>query len=1106
MNTRSSWLRALLSVLLLFLPILAQAGEIEVRSGPNFLVLIPNGDTTPSPTDYTNFSRSDVNTVVVRTYRINNVGATPLQITGIGETGAAFSITRNAGPATIQPGGGREFDITLDPQTVGLKTATVAIANDDANEDPYTFTIEAEVLNTPEIAVGGKPSNSPGPYVNFEDGSFTDVASGRNYGDVAVTGGLGLSTFQITNSGSALLVIESILSAHPAFIVSGAPASVPAGGTRTFSITYDPTTAGLHSSNVTIRCNDLDEGTFVIAIKGVGVTPQIAVEGPAGGGARVALVNGDATPRPTDGTEWNPLPEGAPPNGVAHVFRITNTGNQPLIITSVTSTHAAFDILNAPGINDPIPEDGFRDFSVIYNPSYPNHFSGTDDGTISILSNDPAANVFTFAVRGFFDVQPRMYVLGRQIRPNAGGFAVIFDGSTVPSLVNGTDFGTSHFAETPLSGDFRIDNEGSSLLRIISATSSNPAFRISGVRSEIPHSGPDFGEDEFSIIFEPTAPGSQQSAITITTNEPANPVFTFLVRGIAGLPVFRLSGRGVPIANGDMNPSNDDGTDLGLSGFPDGIQTEDFLIENPGGTSALKVQSLTSSSAHFTARFIDGRILTAGIDPGTSRILRVTFDPLSPGTKYATITIENDDATASPFTFRVKGLALAPEIAVSGGAALDVDIPDGSNATTTEGGTAFGVVPVFGGSKTRTFRLTNSGSATLSISSATSGQPQFTITGSFPDLLAPGEHVDITITFDPDVNGGQSSLIRILSDDADEATFDFMVSGTGGVGGPDISVVGDNSTVFTSGQTTVTARDGTDFGTVPIGGGAVSRTFRLENHGNGELNVTALSDNHARFNVSAIPAAPLEPGDAHDFTVNFSPDRADVQTAVISITSNDPDTPAFTFTVGGAGSTQPPAEPEINVFGAPDFSVPIISGDTTPRRADRTDFGRAEAGQSITRTFRIFNAGTGPLHISNAGIPGIPGAVTGVAATIPAGEFDNFNVTLTGASPGITDGVVTVLSDDASEATYSFAVELEVTAPAGTLAISDVNTVGNKLSLTFTSVPDRNYRIQASNDLQSGNWSAVNGLTGIPGDELPQTFLIPRSAGITRRFFRVVEE
>ncbi len=80
---------------------------------------------------------------VVRTFTITNTGVDVLIISGVTITGpdaADFSVT--ASPAsTVAVSGSTTFQITFNPSTDGVKNATVEIANDDADENPYTFAI-----------------------------------------------------------------------------------------------------------------------------------------------------------------------------------------------------------------------------------------------------------------------------------------------------------------------------------------------------------------------------------------------------------------------------------------------------------------------------------------------------------------------------------------------------------------------------------------------------------------------------------------------------------------------------------------------------------------------------------------------------------------------------------------------------------------------------------------------------------------------------------------------------------------------------------------------------------------------------------------------------
>ncbi len=122
--------------------------EINLRG--NGLSII-SGDITPSTTDHTDFGT--LNTLsgsIVRTFTIENTGANTLSLSGnpivnvSGANASEFAVTVIPS-ASLAASGTTTFQITFTPSAVGLRKATVSIANDDSNENPYTFAIHGMV-------------------------------------------------------------------------------------------------------------------------------------------------------------------------------------------------------------------------------------------------------------------------------------------------------------------------------------------------------------------------------------------------------------------------------------------------------------------------------------------------------------------------------------------------------------------------------------------------------------------------------------------------------------------------------------------------------------------------------------------------------------------------------------------------------------------------------------------------------------------------------------------------------------------------------------------------------------------------------------------------
>ena len=118
--------------------------EIEVSGNG---IEIVDGDTTPSSADGTDFGSADFDgETVQRNFVIANTNTGDLEITGVSISGpnqADFAIV--SAPASTIPGGEQStLTIEFDPDNVGARTATVSIANNDDDENPYFFAIAGE--------------------------------------------------------------------------------------------------------------------------------------------------------------------------------------------------------------------------------------------------------------------------------------------------------------------------------------------------------------------------------------------------------------------------------------------------------------------------------------------------------------------------------------------------------------------------------------------------------------------------------------------------------------------------------------------------------------------------------------------------------------------------------------------------------------------------------------------------------------------------------------------------------------------------------------------------------------------------------------------------
>jgi hypothetical protein len=112
-------------------------------------------------------------------------------------------------------------------------------------------------------------------------------------------------------------------------------------------------------------------------------------------------------------------------------------------------------------------------------------------------------------------------------------------------------------------------------------------------------------------------------------------------------------------------------------------------------------------------------------------------------------------------------------------------IVDGETAETTQQGTDFGNAEIVAGSVVRSFEIKNIGDATLTLEGVpvVSGadSSDFTVSGlTDSDLTIAGSAAQsFTITFTPSSIQAKEATVTILSDDFDEASYDFSLTGFG---------------------------------------------------------------------------------------------------------------------------------------------------------------------------------------------------------------------------------------------------------------------------------------------------------------------------------------
>ncbi|MFN8274431.1 MAG: choice-of-anchor D domain-containing protein [Flavobacteriaceae bacterium] len=344
-------------------------------------VTISDGDNSPSTSDWTDFS----NVAGTRTYTIRNLGNIELTVGTVmigGANAADFTVTTPPA-ATVPAFGSTTFVVAFSPSAINTRVATISIDNNDANENPYNYSIqgfgiipEIDIQGNAVTIVDGDATPSTTDWTDFGSSANTRTFTIYNNGNIALT--LGAYTIGGTNAS------EFTVTTPPA-------ATVAAFSSTTFTITFAPTAVGVRTATFSIVNNDSNENPYNFSIQGTGTTREIDVQG-----LGLSIADGDTVTSVSDGTDFGPVDINLAT--ITRTFTIRNTGSIPLTISNptITGANAAdFTITTNPGTLT-IGAGSSTTFQVTFNPSA----VFTRVAQINIVNNDSDENPYNFAIQG----------------------------------------------------------------------------------------------------------------------------------------------------------------------------------------------------------------------------------------------------------------------------------------------------------------------------------------------------------------------------------------------------------------------------------------------------------------------------------------------------------------------------------------------------------------------------------------------------------------------------------------------------------------------------------------------------------------------------------
>jgi P pilus assembly chaperone PapD len=204
---------------------------------------------TPASVSFGNVTVGVANT---QSLTIRNAGTANLSVTQATLAGTGFSLTGLTLPLSVAPG--------------GSSVVTIGFTPSSASSFSGSLTLVSNTPNSPLVV--GLAGTGISPILQL-----TVTPASLSFGSIA-TGTSTTQSVTVNNSGNASVTLSQISESGTGFSVSGCtvPLTLAAGQSTTFSVTFDPATAGSLSGSVTVTSNAANSPE-AIALTGTGTAP-----------------------------------------------------------------------------------------------------------------------------------------------------------------------------------------------------------------------------------------------------------------------------------------------------------------------------------------------------------------------------------------------------------------------------------------------------------------------------------------------------------------------------------------------------------------------------------------------------------------------------------------------------------------------------------------------------------------------------------------------------------------------------------------------------------------------------------------------------------------
>jgi subtilisin family serine protease/uncharacterized protein (DUF2141 family) len=379
---------------------LERVGDLSVNVGPRAAVQDGTMPVAPA-TGLVYFGHTSGSVPVVRTFTVHNSGTADLTLGAI-SVPAGFSLVSGFGATTLAPGASTTFCVQLDAAGLGSFSGLVSFATNDVTASSFTFTVFGSVSQVEYLDNDGAGFSAGGAWLTYIGAgsagdlryraaglgndpatwTFTDLTPGRYRVSVTwdpYTNRAPNAAYSVSDGTIQLNVVQLDQRQAPASFTDAGQWWQDVGGP------YD-----VSSGTLLVQLSDLaPAGTYLIAdavrIEYIGAL----VAAPT---SRAMLVDG--TTVVPSGTGLVDFGHTVPGSATVHTFTVRNSGSADLSLGPI-GLPPGFSLASDLGMTTVAP-GASTTFSVQLDAINLGSFSGF----VTLPTNDPNANPFTFVVSG----------------------------------------------------------------------------------------------------------------------------------------------------------------------------------------------------------------------------------------------------------------------------------------------------------------------------------------------------------------------------------------------------------------------------------------------------------------------------------------------------------------------------------------------------------------------------------------------------------------------------------------------------------------------------------------------------------------------------------